>query len=171
MSPVRRGANHQEINRLLRDTDAAGGELTSIKPAIILRRTMMKHGFILLLAAILFGLPLASISARAGGCCGPTSEQSGSGAHHADGNTAHNKCCCGDASTCTCHLAEDDTVPIPDAVPVSSYTDQRTGLTQFIAATPESVIPHTNFTPSLVRSASARAPSPDIYVLNHNFIC
>ncbi|MBP1730869.1 MAG: hypothetical protein H6Q55_1298 [Deltaproteobacteria bacterium] len=189
MPSLRRGTDDQELDELLRSRErgpvnvrpACGCiKLTSMRRDTILRSTMLKRGLILLLAILLLGLPIASAPAGAGGCCGSASEQESQAGGAGKGRQAnnpdkagnvHTKCCCGDPTTCTCHLTEDETAPSPDAVPVSTNTDQRPGLTEVHAALLESVVPHRSPATPLVRFTFARAPSSDIYVLNHNFLC
>ena len=149
--------------------------LTSMRRNPILGATMYKRSLILLLALFLLGLPLASVPAKAAGCCGSAPERHGAaggpGQTGGDPDNLHKKCCCGDPKTCTCHLSEDDASPSPEATPVSTNTDTRPGVMGVHAAPSESILPHRSPAIPLVRFTFARAPSSDIYILNHNFLC
>lgn len=178
MSSVRCRTNDQEFDELLRNATRGlinwrpARKLTSLRRnTILLVNNMLTRGLILLLAALLLGLPLASVQAQAGGCCGSASEHGAKagGTHHS--NAALSKCCCGDPKACTCHLTEDETSPAPDAAPLSTNTDPRPGMTETHLAPQGSIVSQSYPATPLVRFTFARAPSSDIYVLNHNFLC
>jgi hypothetical protein len=151
-------------------------QLTSMRLDTILRGNMLRRALILLLAVLVLVLPLVSVSVQAGGCCGAGSNRESKASETDSAHktvNAHKTCCCGDVATCTCHLSEDQASPSTDAVPVSTNTDPRSSVIEVYAGPAESIPGHfsSDPVPSLARFAYARAPSSDIYVLNHIFLC